>query len=420
MANLLDYMHWRGDLRFDRADFTVLDALVLARMVYFPLEALEEGWAAGQPLSLGEACRALLRLEDLSARLLWEQDGALIEALAASERFGDCALRNFVHRLEADRQTQFAAVCVALDEGRRYLAFRGTDSTLVGWKENFNMTFVCPVPAQEAALAYLEAQAREEAGVRFILGGHSKGGNLATYAAAFCKPEIQERVAAVYNFDGPGFLAEVLEREGFRKLAERLHRYVPQESVVGLLLDQIGDFTVVHSGQENILLQHDVYSWEVRRGGFVEEAGLTNRSRWIDRTITEWLLSSDTEQREHFIDSVYQFFEQLQHETPREGEALFAKWRGLFKAAKSLDAEEHRVVRETLGKLIRSAGKEALESLKPQGGSEPEQGSAAGVGPRAESAEAEGAAEPAAPGPEGAPAAKDEDTTGAGAEPKRV
>lgn len=299
VPNVFDYLAWRGDLPFAVAPFNPADSLILCRLSYLPFDgALPAGFS--EPVELHEAAERLLacprayRLED---------DVRLLRALSAAPRFRNALLSGFVNRIDPADEKQFATLCIHPEGELPYVAFRGTDGTLVGWKEDFNMASCVAVPAQRDAVDYLNAAAAALRG-RLRVGGHSKGGNLAVYAAAFCAEGIQPRIEAVYNHDGPGFLQETVEQEAFRRICGRVHTFVPQSSVVGMLLQHEEETTVVHS-TNTFLLQHDLYSWETGAHGLVEADARTGSSRYIDSTLKAWLLKMPPEDRERLVDGLY-------------------------------------------------------------------------------------------------------------------
>ncbi|MGM9553087.1 MAG: DUF2974 domain-containing protein [Faecousia sp.] len=359
MANLFDYLAWRGDLPLETVGFNEVDGMILARFAYADFEnaePLQNGEAA-----LGEVAQALAEQQTEET-----EDAALLRALAQSERFRLLRLSAYENRFDAESQTQFSAVTVRLTETLSYLAFRGTDTTLVGWKENFNMAFLCPVPSQREAADYL-ARAAEREG-RLILGGHSKGGNLAVYAAAMCEPSVRERIEAVYNYDGPGFEASVLHSEGYRQILPRVHTFVPQSSIVGMLLEHGEKITVVHSTRTNGIQQHDVCSWEVLPRGFLCMEETTSSSRFIDATVSAWLSEIDYAQRKCVIDTVYGALEQTNAKTLQElSERRFAALKAVLSAARHFDEETKNAVTQTLRLLMRSVQKE-LPTLRRKNG----------------------------------------------------
>ncbi|MBQ5777271.1 MAG: DUF2974 domain-containing protein, partial [Oscillospiraceae bacterium] len=242
MADCFDYLEWRGDIPFAVSGINEIDGMILSRFAYSPFELV----ASGGKMTIGEASEKLLEIEDLERYLVSKRDKELLSALPGADRFSDLVFFGYENIMDKESETQFSAVTVKLSPGLYYVAFRGTDDTFVGWKENFNMSFTFPVPAQALAVQYLEKIARRVHG-KIICGGHSKGGNLAVYAAAFCKKSVQNRIAAVENFDGPGFDARVLSDPGYVAIRERVRTFVPKSSVVGMLLSHEEEYTIVDS-----------------------------------------------------------------------------------------------------------------------------------------------------------------------------
>lgn len=292
----------------DPAPFNAVDSLILAWLSYlhFPCDALTDasGWG-GVPL------QRLFRAECFEAMFsdVWDPASTrrLLTAMAASPRFRDARVCGFTEQLDEEEGKQFAAVSFQLTPGLAYVAFRGTDSTLVGWKEDFNLAFKFPVPSQEEAARYLARAAGHLAG-RILCGGHSKGGNLAVYAASMCPDqEVRARVARVYSHDGPGFLASVLERPEFREMAPRVDKTVPQSSVVGMLLESQEDYGIVRSHQAGVL-QHDPFSWEVEAGAgrFRPVERLSADGVYMDKTLNGWIAQMSDEERGRFTDALFE------------------------------------------------------------------------------------------------------------------
>ena len=284
MTNILDYLRWRGDLSFEQDALNDVDGLILCRLAYLPFEEVVTEDFAALPQTLAEACaRVQKRVESGEAAVRIKNDLPLMEAVQRAQRFSGMRLCGYVNRRDSAQEKQFSAVTFLLSDGI-FVAFRGTDGTLVGWKEDFNMSFTA-VPAQKDAVAYLEAAAQAYGGA-IRLGGHSKGGNLAVYAAAFCTAPVQARIESVRSNDGPGFTADVLAAPGYDAIAARAHTYVPQSSVVGMLLQHEEAFTVVHSTYTG-LAQHDVFSWEVEGKHFLTVQSVTGGSQLADRALKD-------------------------------------------------------------------------------------------------------------------------------------
>ena len=305
MGGLFDYLDWRGELSLAQSPFNPVDNLLLSTLSYAPLDHLvdREGtglWAAA------ERWEAAGGVWPPRPERGWgefrEEVLRLFGALARAPRFSGLMLRDWVSHLDAGTEEQFAALTIDTGDGARFVSYRGTDSTLVGWKEDFNMSYQTPVPAQRSAAEYLFDALRRWGGP-LRLGGHSKGGNLAVYAAAACR--TPDRLLAVYNNDGPGFCAGAVDEAGYEAVRGRIHTFVPQSSVVGMLLDHEEDYTVVRSDQSG-LFQHSPFSWQILGPGFVEVERVTDASRFVSRTLKEWVASLTPERREQFVDLLFE------------------------------------------------------------------------------------------------------------------
>lgn len=350
MTNLFDYLTWRGDLPLEQVPFCPVDALILSELSYVHFGALIPENAS---VPMGRAAADYLSAPvQKRGRCRCEEDLKLLEALKAAPRFSSLPLSRYEDRFIPEEETQFGALSVLLPDGSAFLAFRGTDATLVGWKEDFNMSFRDTVPAQLAAADYARRFAAAFPGP-LRLGGHSKGGNLAIFAAVSCPARIRDRISAVYSFDGPGFTQYLLSRPGYQELLTRIFTFVPQSSVVGMLLDRKEPCTVVRSGRVGIF-QHDPYAWEVLGGGFVEVEEVTPGSRMTDRALTAWLAGLTPEQREQVVDTVYDLLssgEASLLEETFQPQNLAA----ILRALRDTPGKDLLAVTDSLGRLVRSA-----------------------------------------------------------------
>ena len=304
MANLFDYLIWRGDLTLSQSPFNDVDSLVLSTLSYvffdgIVAENMEER------ITIGEMVDKFLARPRAEWKFRVSDDERLLYALKESDRFSDMGLCGYVNKLDFQKEKQFAALTVLPGDGTVFVVYRGTDYSLVGWKENFNMCFMDDVPAQQDAAAYLCSAAEAFPQMRLRVSGHSKGGNLAVYAAAMCPKEVQECICAVYNHDGPGFRETVLVREGYQNILPRVRTFLPQFSVVGMLLEQKGQEIVIRSNGSGIL-QHEPYSWEILGADFVKQNSLMEKSYFLDHTVSRWMNGLTEEQRELFIDTIYE------------------------------------------------------------------------------------------------------------------
>lgn len=348
MSNVLDYLMWRGDLSFSKVPLNEVDVMILARLSYIPFDGiLPPDFHDG--LSLKQAAETILRQPDCEKKLLLHSDLDFLKALQNSPRFAELLLSGYVNDIDEEQQKQFSAVVIHLEKGLSCISYRGTDSTLIGWKEDFNMSFMENVPAQEAAKNYFFTAAQNITG-RFLLAGHSKGGNLAIYAGAKSSSELQNRIEDIYNFDGPGFQSAFLQSSGYSRVADRIHTYLPQSSIIGVLLEQRGDYTIVKSSQSGFM-QHDLHSWDICGPSFVHLDTRTSISRVLDGSLKEWIAGLSLEQRQQLVEIVYSALKEM------DIEALSESLSYSLKNADKVVSSLHRVTemdRQYLGETMQS------------------------------------------------------------------
>lgn len=354
MTTIFDYVDWRGDLTFAQSELNEVDALILSMISYIDFADIISNDTDTPALTLLEAARKYVRKhrgkpQKLGLILPPEVVSIMVKA-AKSRRFGTLLVHSYVNHVDAETETQFSAVTFSYEDKWHFVAFRGTDDTLIGWKEDFNMCFMHPVPAQLEALAYLERIAEECEG-RLFAGGHSKGGNLAVYASVCASPKTKERIVTVFNNDGPGFTREFVESVEYTDMLPKMHTVVPQSSVVGMLLEHEGVYEVIKSGQNGIL-QHNAFFWEVLGNSFIHLNTVTGESMMIDRTLKKWLSEMSPEVRETFVDSLFETIAASGATTLTELNADKIK---LVKAWNNLPTESRALVRKCISILIRDA-----------------------------------------------------------------
>lgn len=302
MTNVLDYIKWRGDLTFSQDAPNAVDALIFSALAYIRYGgAVEE--KPEEPVTIREAAEAFFDRGDYDGRVRAKNDLELLRLAAGSTRFGLARICRYTDLYIPEEETQFAAMSFLLDDGTAFLAFRGTDETLVGWKEDFNMSFQETIPSQRLAQRYI-AEFAEQFNLPMRICGHSKGGNLAVFGAARSSPEVRDRIAEVFNNDGPGFSDFLMGDPGYREIVPRIRTYVPQSSVIGMLLEHEEPYTIIRSNQVSIL-QHEIYSWEVVGKSFVPMEEITVDSRFLNLTIKNWANQMTVEERNQVVDTLY-------------------------------------------------------------------------------------------------------------------
>lgn len=363
MASILDYLDWRGDITFAERPFNEVDNLLLAELSYLDFGGIVTAdFAAAVPLSDAVAAFTKRTPHADMGVLVPDKIPGLAQKMAASARFRDVLLSGYVCKLDEQTETQFAALCAALPDGTVYAAFRGTDDTIVGWKEDFNMGFLPIVPAQREAADYLRAAAAAFPSQKLRAGGHSKGGNLAVYAAVWCGESVQDQLLAVYNNDGPGFHTSLLDRPEHQRIANRIQTILPESSVVGMLLEHEESYQVVRSNQVG-LMQHDGFSWQVLGTQFVHLSGLTEGGRIVDSALRDFVRGLDQEQRIRFVDALFEVLTCTNAETLTDlKDGGFRTAYSMLKTVRSLDPDTRQALSGTLGLLVRSGAKSVSQS----------------------------------------------------------
>ena len=357
MATVFDYLIWRADVPFSLDPFNEADNLVLAELSYTDFGGIVPEDGTGIPLP--DAYRAFFsrhtREEILARKSFTARAPLLMDEMVKGRRYESMILRNYTDR--SGDGYQFSAVTFRLGDGTEYAAFRGTDGTVAGWKEDFNFSFMNETEGQRLAVQYLNGIGGSGA---LRAGGHSKGGNLAVYASALCS--CQDRIAEVYSNDGPGFREEIVRQEGFQRILPRVRKIVPDSSVIGLLLSVQEDCLVVKSTASGIR-QHDGLTWQVRRNRF-ETAPLSGMSRLISQTIGAWLETMSDADRQSFTEFVFSLIESTGKD--RFSSMSEEKWKtaeSILNAVRELPRERQQEGLRLIAQLGQSGNQTLLDRL---------------------------------------------------------
>lgn len=306
MANMEDYLDWRGDITFDMDPFNEVDNLILSELVYTNFGGIVPE-SFNESITIEEAHK--LFFEKYTEEEIMKQVSTvkvapfIMHRLVESQRFKGLKLYGYINEISNEDQIQFSVMTCELPDNTIFVAYRGTDNSLIGWKEDFNMSFVYETPGQKQAALYLNKYFKDEK--RPIrVGGHSKGGNFSVFASAFCEPSIQDKIIEVYSNDGPGFRKEVLEAEGYKRILPKVISTLPEQSVVGVLLGNRYNHRFVKSSNSG-MMQHDAMSWQIKRNRFefVENQG--NNSAIMEDSLKMWLSDLDDEKRKRFVDLLF-------------------------------------------------------------------------------------------------------------------
>ncbi len=386
MASILDYVEWRGDLTFKEREFNDVDNLILAELAYTDLLGVLENGGLEDTITITEAYKKYKDLGKDQSYLMCNPE-PLLEKCAGTVRFGSVRIRDYIDMKNQGAQFQFAAMTFVLDDGSLYVAFRGTDDSLAGWREDLNFSYMEATPAQLSAVEYLNLEltkisrnrkdgilfpnsgenhdSRDEGLPPVRVGGHSKGGNLAIYASAFC--ENTDRIVTVYSNDGPGFNETIVGHSDYQKVLEKTSLIIPEGSLIGVMLYNKDEKQIVKSTAKGGTKQHNPYSWVVNATGFEQAEKQTSMSLMLDRTLDEWTMRLDNEQKKNFIDILFDTLESSGAKTFTE---IYAdKWNyynAIRKAVVKLAPEQLSVLFDVAGQFL-AAGKEVIMEDRKSG-----------------------------------------------------
>lgn len=368
MPNIIDYVEDYGRYSFAEKPFNEVDSLVFCQLAYLRMDSAAcDHTNTPSAKSLVDILREG-RLSEIFAHVFdVESTKMLCLGVISSRRYQNTRISYYTDKLDPQQELQFSAVTFTIDGLLTYVAFRGTDQSIVGWKEDFNMLFMENVPSQLEAAAYL-ALVGEKTDGPLIIGGHSKGGNLALYASSKCAPSIKNRIERIYNHDGPGFRDDFIKTEEYASIAAKVHKTLPRTAMIGLLFSKNEEYHVVESSAFGIY-QHDPFNWLVQEDKFKYVYGIDAQAVLLSEVIIKWLEKVDEEKRKKLIEALYKIVASTEASNLQD---MKENWQRsaltLIKAARDLDAPTFKFITDTLGMLIPLSYKTAKEIplLKPK------------------------------------------------------
>ena len=352
MSTIFDYLkEVTYDSIYDRP-FNELDVLALTELTYLPFEHIvPQGDTTGIQVRLSDAAELVDRTTNFTVS---HQHLQLVDQLATSKRFKNIKLLNYVDEYDPDVQKQFAAMTYRLTMDVYLVVFRGTDDTLIGWKEDFHMTYMDHVPAQKRAASYLQNVMKEFPKGRFLVAGHSKGGNLATYACSYLPDSLFERIDTIYSYDAPGLNKAIIETQGYQRTSPKIHRFVPQGSIVGMMLEVPEPATIVKSRAFGGFVQHDAFTWETKDLSFVTVTETSPDSQQTDLTLKQWVRETSADERKKFFDTFFGIFLDagITSISDLTDFKQLAKAKEILKNAQDLDPTEREMLERLAKQLI--------------------------------------------------------------------
>jgi hypothetical protein len=342
----MDYLMWRGDLSFKNSPMNELDKIIFARMSYLPFSEIK----FEEKNSIKDLSKKFNKVK--KEKFLWPGDDKFIELLGETNRFKNFEVTDYVEIIDFSAEKQYSSITIHISDKEKYISFRGTDASIVGWKEDFNMSFSYNIPSQLEAVEYINKIGVKYPDSSFILGGHSKGGNVAVYAGIYADSNVKPRIKEIINADGPGFSSNVIEDKKYIEIAPKIKTYIPQTSIVGRLLEHEEEYLVVKSTQKGIL-QHDIYSWEVGPTFLIQLKEVTKESQIMNNFTKEWLSTTTPEEREKFINIIYDILEKSNvKQTSEIPKVLLKNTKLVLNNFQNIDKEDRKRIENMILQMV--------------------------------------------------------------------
>ena len=348
MGNLITYVQQYGAQTFEDKSLTDIDVLVLTEIAYLPFdEIVPKSFDITEAISLEQLGKEFETIKEKEHEnnpfMITSERIELLEVVSKSQRYKEIKVFGFMNDIDDERTKQFAAVCYQWEEENRWIIFRGTDETLIGWKEDFMMTYSDLIPAQTDAIEYLKKQAETFSGTLNV-SGHSKGGNLSLYASAMQEEAIQNRIEQIYCWDAPGVHHSILGTEGYQRVVSKAKRYIPQDSIVGLMLESQVPYHIIES-QGSGISQHSALMWNIEEDHFVELTELTKNSQLTDQTFKQWTEVVSDEDLKLFFDTFFELIFEMGVETVNDVYYNFRMYmQKFFEKAYQMNPEKREVL----------------------------------------------------------------------------
>ena len=362
--NILDYLEKFGDKTFERLPFGEVDALILSQFAYLKFDGLVPGPGESDSFITLKSIKKNTDFDRLFTDTRYEKVNRKLFALMVSgKRFGGLSLAHYVNIVDTKRDIQFSAVTYRLPGGTGFVAFRGTDENVVGWKEDFNLSIMDRIPGEKEAVGYLKTASGLLSG-DFYVGGHSKGGLLSVYASSLVPDPIKKRIMNVYSFDGPAVREEFREKIGYGSIRDRIIKCVPQSSLVGMLFETDDIYSVVKSSGKGVG-QHDPYTWVVKDIDLDHLKSLKKSAVIISSALRDWLSKIDMEDRARFIDIVFGVADACDsNDLVSMGVAPVKSMRQMIDGYEGMDDKEKEFLRTVINAFIRDTGVQAKSEAR--------------------------------------------------------
>lgn len=358
MPNLVDYVMWRGDLSFIQAPFCEVDGAVLSAASYFDYDIIIDDDELHLPTNYKRVITDYIELDgddiDIKLGLIFptQKYVSLMKLLMRYPRFGDVEISDFVNEANNEYCYQFCAMTFHLNDGSLAVVFRGTDDTVVGWKEDFCLSYMDEIPSQKLSVDYIEFIAEKYPDKPIHVCGHSKGGNLAVYSTVMSSKNVQDRIVKAYCYDGPGLSYSNAETEAYKEMSSRICTFLPQASTIGTIFNN-GSFRVVKSKGASAY-QHDILNWEVRGQRFLKLKELTRSSQKSLDGFKDKMSLMSAKEKENFIKLLFDAIDKTGARTLMDlNESRMTNLSTFVKSIGSLSKDEKDLMAQITKKLFK-------------------------------------------------------------------
>ena len=358
--NLFSFIDKYGNYTFDEVAFTEVDNIIMSMLSYLDLEGIVSSNRVNK--------RTIQEVGDNFFRTYSKEQKNIISIKNAikvfryikdTKRYKDLLLYNYVYKTSGD--SQFGALTIELNKKLVYVSFEGTDHLIGGWKEDFMLSYMFPVMSQKRAINYVNRNFLMS-GKKIILGGHSKGGNLALVAGMYANIFVRKKIVKIYNNDGPGLLLDQIESKNYLRILSKLVHMIPNYSIVGIMMRHGDDMEVVRSFRKSAY-SHDPTTWVVNDLAF-ERSKLSTFSEFFDKRLLEWLMKYDKKQRKSFFEGLFMIFERVKIDSLidiMDNKKLVLK---VLSESKELDNETKTILRELIFMIFDCFKDASLEDIR--------------------------------------------------------
>ena len=304
MNNLFNYLKKYGDKTFSELEFNEVDNVIFCAFSYIKIDILLK---QNKQLTISDLYKEYKIVMDNN--IFHQNQDILFKMLVNSKRFRNIVIKWFINEVLDEKEMQFGAMTFEVPSNFLFVSFRGTDETITGWKEDFNMSYMKVIPAQKNAVNYLNYVLKNSK-EKIIVGGHSKGGNLAFYASIFCDNTLKKKIIKVFNNDGPGLVKEIFLTEEYQKIKNKMVTYIPKASIIGNIFDNESKIILIDSFQIGIF-QHDLYSWLVNDNKFKYAKEISIETKKLVNFLNESLNKIPNYKKKIIVDFLYSFISSL-------------------------------------------------------------------------------------------------------------